>query len=272
MLKRLRRLALCLVLLGAVALAYAWWIEPRWLQVKEHYLTQSALEQDVTLVCFGDTHVGLDTTAEDLARWVEQINRQQPDVVVFLGDLFDDYSQYQGDPEEVVQALADIRAADKLAVVGNHDVGGGAERVYEGLMERAGFTVLRNESAECQGIRFIGADEMLFYHPDVTGLSGQGICNILLCHEPDFADEAEPFALMLAGHTHGGQVRLPAGGRRVHRRLLPDGKGDPLCEPGAGHDIAAPALRRPAGADGFSSAGRPGSRMTQGRRPLRKLG
>ena len=209
MLKRLRRLALCLVLLGAVALAYAWWIEPRWLQVKEHYLTQSALEQDVTLVCFGDTHVGLDTTAEDLARWVEQINRQQPDVVVFLGDLFDDYSQYQGDPEEVVQALADIRAADKLAVVGNHDVGGGSERVYEGLMERAGFTVLRNESAECQGIRFIGADEMLFYHPDVTGLSGQGICNTLLCHEPDFADEAEPFALMLAGHTHGGQVRLP---------------------------------------------------------------
>lgn len=209
MIRRLLKGLALLLVLGLALLGYARYGEPNWVQVETYRVGSPKVAAPVTLACFADTHVGLGMTVEGLSRRVEQINRQKADVVVFLGDLFDDYSRYEGDPHRVAAALGAIDAPYKIAVMGNHDVGGEAEWVYESLMEEAGFTVLRNQSLQVGDVNFMGADEMLFFTPDVEGLAREGAYNVVLCHEPDFADQAGAFDLMLAGHTHGGQVRLP---------------------------------------------------------------
>lgn len=206
---------LAVLLLCALVLCYARWIEPRWVQVKKVELSLPGLEENARVVCFGDTHMGMEFGPRDLERWVEKINGLEPQAVVFLGDLFDDYSQYQGDPGEVTRALSRLQAPLKLAVVGNHDVGGGAERVYDNIMEEAGFQVLRNQSVQMGSVNFVGADELLFFVPQVEGLEEEGKCNILLTHAPDYADETQGFQLAVAGHTHGGQVCLPFYGALV---------------------------------------------------------
>lgn len=242
MIRRLLKGMALLLLAAAGLLAYARYGEPSWVQVEHATVRSDQIGEPVTLLCFGDTHVGLGMTAEGLRRRVEQINRQEADVVVFLGDLFDDYSRYEGDPHQVAAALGAIDAPCKIAVMGNHDVGGEAEWVYESLMEEAGFSVLRNESLLACGLNFMGADEMLFFEPDVEGLAREGAYNVVLCHEPDFADEAGEFDLMLAGHTHGGQVRLPfmqpfvrpPGGREYTAGLYAIGGGSLYVNRGLG--------------------------------------
>lgn len=206
---------LAVLLLCAMVLCYARWIEPRWIQVKKVELSLPGLTEEMRVVCFGDTHMGLEFGPEDLEKWVEKINRQEPQVVVFLGDLFDNYSQYEGDPGEVSRVLSQLQAPCKLAVMGNHDVGGGAERVYEDIMEKAGFQVLRNQNVQLGSVNFVGADELLFFVPQVEGLEEEGKCNILLSHAPDYADETQGFQLSVAGHTHGGQVCWPFYGALV---------------------------------------------------------
>ena len=82
-------------------------------------------------------------------------------------------------------------------------------------MEKAGFQVLRNQNVQLGSVNFVGADELLFFVPQVEGLYEEGKCNILLSHAPDYADETQGFQLSVAGHTHGGQVCLPFYGALV---------------------------------------------------------
>ena len=111
---------------------------------------------------------------------------------------------------------------------GNHDIGGGAERYYEDIMNEAGFQVLRNESTtlQVQGetINIMGGDEgMMGWHdPRITteGIEEEEI-NLLLLHEPDLIEEYNeyPIDLTLSGHSHGGQVSIPFYGPIIKNHL-----------------------------------------------------
>lgn len=214
---KIRRLAkwICtLVLLAAAVLVYAWQIEPRMLLVHRETVNGGG---DYTVVQLADIELSEWYPADRLDRLVDTVNRQQPDAVVFTGDLFHNYAQY-APVDEVCRALGEIEAACKVAVYGNRDYGGGAFRVYEDVMAQAGFTVLKNSGVRVDGpgggLWIGGLDDGLFGSPDaaaaMTGSEGCAV-KLLAFHEPDLADEAAALSptLMLAGHTHGGQVRLP---------------------------------------------------------------
>lgn len=218
--KGVLRLIVLIALLGALLFSYARYIEPHMLRtvdvsVQSVHVTPS--NKDLTLVAFADTHFGEFYTAKDFSRVVAKINAMEPDLVFFLGDLVDHYNEYEEDTAAISQQLAEINAAyGKYAVFGNHDYGGGAERYYPDIMSAGGFQVLMNEHADLDdlGLTVVGIDDVVIGYGDPTAASQcrTDSFNILLSHAPDIISDMMDYDidLMLSGHTHGGQVRIPS--------------------------------------------------------------
>lgn len=166
-------------------------------------------------------------------RIVAAANALSPDLHVVLGDL-PAHHRFVADPvsmAEVAGALAGLRAPlGRYAILGNHDWwddravrlarrGPPAIRL---LLEEAGVPVLANAARllpHGAGVWLLGTDSALAFgrrRPGadnlpaaMTPLRGSDAPAILLAHEPDiFPRVPARVALTLAGHTHGGQVRL----------------------------------------------------------------
>jgi len=235
-LKTVLRLALLLILGAGLLFSYARFVEPRFIDETHLALTDTAVQppgianyyDSLTAAVFADVHFSEYYTPEDFQRVVDRINAAEPDLVFFLGDLIDDYNDYEGDTSIIIELLSSIqtsgRAAvtmengvvhDKFAVFGNHDYGGGLENYYQNIMESSGFHVLINETVAIPdwNVTITGIDDMVIGYGDPSCVSNlpEGAYNIVLSHEPDvitkFSDA--PVDLMFAGHTHGGQINLP---------------------------------------------------------------
>lgn len=222
---RLWRKIWLFLLLTITVLTYGVFIEPY--QLKTEYVTYDyTLSADsLVVVQFSDTHFDKQYDLDRAQAIVEAINAASPDIVVFTGDLFDNAKSYSH-TEEIGACLAQITATyGKFAVWGNHDYGGGAENCYERIMTAGGFQVLRNEKVTIdlpgsQTLTIIGLDELLLGRPDYSLLADPPQNpTLLLVHEPDalinIAENSLPF-LTLAGHSHGGQVRIPGVGSPIH--------------------------------------------------------
>jgi len=238
---RLFRLLTRLVIFGVAAfvLVFVWMrvAEPRIVTttevtVKSEHLP--ALADGVRVAQFSDTHFGFDYDTDRFARAVEKINEFSPHIVVFTGDLFEEYEKFPADEDAIIALLSAIRATHgKYAVLGNHDYGREADDESVRVLEAGGFTVLRNESVELTllGITLTGVDDVMFGDGaayDFASLAGDTY-NLVLCHEPDVFEKAATYSvdLMLSGHTHGGQVRLPLAGELI---LPPYGQQYPMGE------------------------------------------
>lgn len=208
---------LILFLLFGGCIFYAFKIEPYRITSNELYLNEKTSDF-VKVVQFSDTHIKKDFTYKNLDKIVNTINEQNPDVVVFTGDLYDNYAKYNDD-ENIIKELQKINAKyDKIAIWGNRDYGGGAVRQYENIMEQSGFTVLKNgnwyiTTDTNKKILFTGLDDSMLGNvsmPTSTQIY-ESDYDILLTHEPDTADSVQeyPYDLILSGHSHGGQVNIP---------------------------------------------------------------
>lgn len=213
---------LCLFLTGALLAGYAFKIEPAMLFT--HYYDLNAPDRKITQVIrviqLSDIQVNAYYTEHKLDKLVDKVNDLSPDVIVFTGDLFDNFSKYKA-VDAVTLALSSLNASyGKYAVWGNRDYGGGASRVYADIMSDSGFTLLKNEGVTItttngQELFIGGLDDALLGTPDISATLGQmgndPDYRIILLHEPDLADrlETDSADLLLAGHSHGGQVRLP---------------------------------------------------------------
>jgi len=219
MLKLLKFLMGIMLILASI-LAYSIFIEPNLLTAKHYSLQFDKIQGDsVRIVQFTDTHLGEFFNIEQLEKVVAKINDQKPDLVFFTGDLLDEADTYEGELEDISLALAQIEADHgKFAIYGNRDYGGGAEWIYERVMEDSGFTVLVNEQVKLTIhdtiFTIMGADDALlgYYDPieTVAGIS-EADFNILLVHEPDLIEDFfnYPIDIALSGHSHGGQVYIP---------------------------------------------------------------
>lgn len=213
-----------ILLLFAVAIMlyiYSRYIEPDLLTV--HYETiysdlLSENKEEIKILQFSDTHVSGYFVIEDLKRTVSKINEENPDIVVFTGDLIDEYNDYENKEEvcEIWETLKTIKAPLKYAIYGNHDYGGGAESIYKQIMENSGFKVLINEKEALKqyNINIIGMDDSIFGNYDSEMFSNyldEDSYNIVLSHEPDVVEYLLDYNidLFLSGHSHGGQINLP---------------------------------------------------------------
>lgn len=211
-------LFLILILLAGGCVFYAFKIEPFRLKLHQFTLTE---KQDGTvpykIVQISDLHIKKDFTAKELRRIVDKINSQNPDLVIFTGDLYDNYAVYR-DNENVISELSNITARyGKIAIWGNRDYGGGASRQYASIMESAGFILLKNDAllVPLEGdssIRFTGLDDSMLGKPLLPGAADTASdYEILLTHEPDVVEKysTDNYDIILSGHSHGGQVNIP---------------------------------------------------------------
>ncbi|MEA3065460.1 MAG: uncharacterized protein QOJ27_1912 [Sphingomonadales bacterium] len=169
------------------------------------------------LVLLSDVHVGgPDMPPARVARIVEQVNRLAPDIVLIAGDFVTDkrLATRHYSHDEAVAPLAALRPRlATVAVLGNHDHWRDAAAARRALA-RAGIRVLDNQAVQVGPLAIGGLDDDFTGRADLPAtlaalrrLSGP---KIILSHSPDpFADPAPDVFLMLAGHTHCGQIVLP---------------------------------------------------------------
>lgn len=171
----------------------------------------------ITVALIADIHIGsLAMDAARLTRVVAQVNALHPDLVVMAGDFIDGHeagSAVQRAPA-LTAPLSGLRAPlGVVAVLGNHDHWTGADAVAAAL-DRAGVLVLRNGAVMRGPLALAGLDDRPTRHARlaqtlaaVRSLRGAGV---MLAHSPALGGRLPPrVRLVLAGHTHCGQVALP---------------------------------------------------------------
>ena len=169
-----------------------------------------------------DIHIGDYMPPHEIARAVEMANELGPDLSVVTGD----FVSSEGDPlDACINELAKLRAPLGVwGCNGNHEIYAGVEDQAERLFQEKGMRLLRarNQEIEHKGGRFnlIGVDYQRDHmvSGERTGLMLQEIehlirrdmPNILMSHNPNSFPRAAALGieLSLAGHTHGGQVKV----------------------------------------------------------------
>ena len=174
------------------------------------------------IVHLSDLHIGAHLGLDELAAHVERVNALEPDLVCITGDLVDRAETCA----RAFPVLAGLRARHGvLATLGNHDVAAGADAVTAALRAHTPFTMLRDAQAEVRVgdavLPVLGVDDRVRdwargvpEHPALPRLVRAvppGTPFIVLSHRPDCFPQAAALgaALVLSGHTHGGQLGLP---------------------------------------------------------------
>lgn len=220
--KKFLSVVFAIIITACLLFVYARYIEPNMLKANTIKISDGS---EMTVVVFGDTHFGEDYSDDNIEKIVEKINNQNPDVVVFTGDFFDNYERdfEQLDLDYLKEQLSLITGV-KVAVRGNHDIGGGIEFLYVEFFEEAGFEVLVNEELYIEefNLHIFGYDDSLLgvYDEEFYNQNNDDY-NLFVVHEPDSAELLTGTAtgMVLSGHSHGGQVYLPY----ITEKILPVG-------------------------------------------------
>lgn len=220
--KRLRIALVTILLLLVSVVAWAFVIDPNRLVTRRATLTIDSWPSSLSnlkIALLSDIHAGGSYIDErKLHLIVERTNQLQPDLILIAGDFISGgRSHHDMEPEVFAPLLKQFRAPlGVYAVLGNHDWWYDGEKVRRAL-EANGIKVLENEVAkiDTRGTSFwlVGLAD-LWTRPQ---LIGETIANvpahvplIALTHNPDiFPQLPQGVSLLLAGHTHGGQVRFP---------------------------------------------------------------
>ncbi len=158
-----------------------------------------------------DTHVAPFVRRDFYREIVRRVNTFDPDVVLFGGD----FVSFRRHIPLAAEVLFDgLLATERYAILGNHDYWAGADVIQRELGAR-GVRFLTNESVLLRGaLPLVGIDEIYRGKPDVGkafgGIEETAPC-LAISHHPDIIDlvESRRIDLLLCGHTHGGQIRLP---------------------------------------------------------------
>jgi hypothetical protein len=161
-----------------------------------------------------DSHLGLPFTARNLRWAVKQMQREQPDLIVFTGDVVHRPEAIKQVPEMLRGLHAPLGV---FAVSGNHDYWEGLDKLRHALAS-VNITMMFNQHQKLswRGSDFwlLGTDDVWDGKPDLDEtLYGvpHNAFTILMAHTPYGAQEAARMGvdLQLSGHTHGGHLRLP---------------------------------------------------------------
>jgi predicted MPP superfamily phosphohydrolase len=219
-------------LIGASGFAlYAGEVERHWVEVTHREVRLAGLPEafeGLRAIQVSDIHMDSYTEPYFLREVVRKVNDLYPDMVFLTGDFVSEGPESRefavGAGWQCANILKELECRPLYAILGNHDVAVGTTEVTEALTANE-ITVLSNGHLPIERdggrIWLAGLGDALtgYARPEaaipesIRNIAGEPL--ILLCHEPDFVDlllkhpVGQAIALVLSGHTHGGQVRLP---------------------------------------------------------------
>ncbi len=204
---------------------YTTYISSKIISVKEERIISEKLPQNfdgLKIVQISDIHYGSTIYMDDIKKLVSLVNRRNPDLVVFTGDLINEkYNLKSKEQEELIKQLKKIKSTiGKYAVMGEED-----NEQFTTIMNQSEFTILNNQydliykdsntpillvglSSSTNGNIDINKGYEYFTQPT----HNTNIYTITLLHEPDSVDEitaSYQTDLFLAGHSHNGQINIP---------------------------------------------------------------
>lgn len=208
--------------------AYSRFVEPKWLSVGRHQvqLSKNRGRSPLLVLQLSDLHASPVVSLKFIERAIRLGLEQKPDLILLTGDFITyGYERVDGYPA-ILSLLA--KRAPTFACLGNHDGGAWAARrgghldtkFVRGLLASSNISLLHNSSQTVSlrdwtlnvvGLGDSWAGEMT---PEAA-FAGQSPkssdATLLLAHNPDAKDALRSYDwnLLLCGHTHGGQLRLP---------------------------------------------------------------
>lgn len=220
-LKKAYTITISSILTTMAGYSYVRYFEPSQLEVNRYTYKSPIIPKSfngVKILQFSDTHIGHYYDIDKFKTLIKKINKEEPDLVFFTGDLIDSPDQYK-EGDSLVPLLSSIQAPlGKFAIYGNHDHGGYGTETYKKIMELSGFSLLMNSYSAIQilgeQIYVAGLDDYMLGRPDFEETLRDipsDTFTIFLAHEPDVAkvSQSYPVHLQLSGHSHGGQIKIP---------------------------------------------------------------
>ena len=171
------------------------------------------------IVHFSDIHFNNSITIKKVKELVNIVNKANPDIVVFTGDLIDKgYVLTNEQKEDLIYELSQIKAKiGKYAIYGDED-----KLTFKNILDSCDFEILDNSMKKVyissQFINLIAVDNTYSMN-DFTSSTDDAL-TIVLTHKPDLADriinDFNPDIIM-SGHSHNGQIRLPLIGPLIRK-------------------------------------------------------
>lgn len=214
--KKKKKLIIMTVILLITVLLYIWGYA---LKVTSYSIKSDKIKSGLKIVFISDLH-NCFFGGSDQSRLIEEIDSANPDIVIFGGDLVD-MSGGTEHAETIMKYSAENYPS--FYTPGNHEERRGDMRSFCKTAASLGVTVLDDNYAQLevneQPIRLYGvidtfsADITLDDNDkNATGLD-ENYYNILLLHQPEqysyYTESSSSFDLILSGHAHGGQWRIP---------------------------------------------------------------
>lgn len=223
-LKKILVAAAIIFFIFSLIILYSYFIGTKGLVVKEYNVINKSFPSEfygLKVIHISDIHYGKHFNKEKLEKVVNKINEINPDIVVLTGDLID--NKLNDDQiNELKKLLSQINSnLGKYAISGNHDT---KYDYFDYIINDSGFINLDDSYNIIYGkksnIMISGISSNIESNKTVNEKLSESInysnnnetnYKILLIHEPDYIDEIKDieYDLILSGHSHNGQVRLP---------------------------------------------------------------
>ncbi|MBT3539332.1 hypothetical protein HOF40_00040 [Candidatus Parcubacteria bacterium] len=226
-------LLVILLLIGTFTLVWGSFIEPRIIVTKTHEIDLDEIKKPIKVALISDFQIGPYKKTKWMQKVVKKIIELQPDIVLLAGDHVDN-SEYDEMEVTYLKPLQELveKKIPVYAIHGNHEYGiGGGKAVKDPKYRIANVTKETKETMEKLGIPYLvndlekitildesfylfGADAWWGGKHDFSKLDErtEDIPTLMFIHNPAAVptiSKLENIDIMLSGHTHGGQIRLP---------------------------------------------------------------
>lgn len=204
---------------------YMRFISTHGIKVREYKIEDKKLSSfyGMKVVHFTDLHYGMGVDENKLSYLIDKINKTKPDIVLFTGDLVDRHTSITNEISNIlVKYLSSINSTyGKYYVKGNHDK---VNNSYDKIMTTSNFKcldkdyeVIYKEDNKSIFITGVAVDKNLDNKIIENLNSNNYNYKIFMMHYPDKIDDILKynFDLVVSGHSHNGQVRMPVVGKII---------------------------------------------------------